>query len=198
MNHAHPWLARIYDVMVWPTEWAGVRKARAAVANAHGLVLEVGVGTGLNLRHYQHVRELVCVEPDPFMLARAQRRVRKPPFPVTLVRAAGEQLPFATGTFDAVVITLVLCTVQDPSATVAEIRRVIKPGGRLSFVEHVESSSAFLSRVQHALTPAWKRMAGGCHLNRDSVTTLIGAGFRLENMERGQRGILVHGTATAD
>ena len=133
----HPVHAALYDVLVVPQDWLGLRKQRARVAReARGDVLEIGVGTGLNLPHYADAARVVAVDPDRYMLRRARRRARKARVPVELVRASAEDLPFADDSFDTVVVTLALCTIGDPTAAVRELHRVIKPDGRFVFLEH--------------------------------------------------------------
>lgn len=194
MNSAeHRIVAATYDSFMWPQELLFLRRQRArTAAAATGTVLEVGVGTGLNLPYYRHADELVGIDPDPHMLKRARRRAAAAPCPMRLTAAGGESLPFDDGEFDTVVITLTLCTIPDPEAAIREARRVLKPDGRLSFLEHVRSDRPWLARLQDTVTPAWKHIAGGCHWNRRSLET-IEREFELEHLWRS--GILVQGTA---
>lgn len=150
---------------------------RKVVPEARGRVLEVGVGTGMNFEHYHGVDALYGVEPDPHMLKRAEKRARHLPFPVQLDQAGAEELPYPDSYFDTVVLTWVLCTIADPDAALGEARRVLKPGGRLVYVEHTRAHGALAASVQDRLTPAWKKLGGGCHLNRDSVAKIRNAGF---------------------
>jgi ubiquinone/menaquinone biosynthesis C-methylase UbiE len=135
-------------------------------------VLEIGAGTGLNVPHYAADAEVTYTEPDPHMAARLRRRG------VDVVEAGAESLPFPDASFDAVVSTLVLCTVPDVPASLAEIRRVLKPGGRLVFLEHVRAApGSSLERWQNRLHRPWKAFACGCHCNRDLLASLADAGF---------------------
>ncbi len=191
----HPVVAALYDSFMLPQELLGLRRQRARTArDAIGTVLELGVGTGLNLPHYVLAGEVVAIDPDPYMLKRAGRRAAEAPCPVRLVEASAEALPFADDEFDTVVVTLTLCTVPDPVAAVAEVHRVLKPDGHFVFLEHVRSDRPWLARLQDGITPAWKRITGGCHANRRTVETLE-RGFEIERIWR--KGIFVQGTARA-
>lgn len=154
----------------------GVRAAVAA--GARGWVLDLGTGTGLNLAHLGPEVEAVAVDPSPHMLRRARLRVPG----ATFVEARAEALPFADGSFDAVVATLVLCSVEDPARSLAEVRRVLRPGGELRFYEHVRARGP-AAKLQDAITPLWQRVADGCHPNRDTLAAIAAAGFTLTEVE---------------
>jgi ubiquinone/menaquinone biosynthesis C-methylase UbiE len=171
----HPWLAATIDVLMRPLYPA----RRLVVPEARGDVLELGVGTGLNFGLYGPVTSLAGVDPDPFMLARARKRAAELALPIELHQAGAEALPFDRGRFDTLVMTFTLCTIPDVPASLAEARRVLKPGGRMLFVEHTRSIQPALGRVQDALTPLWKRIGGGCHLNRPAPDLIARAGFRV-------------------
>ena len=171
----HPWLASMLDWTMRPLYPA----RRLVVPEARGRVLEVGVGTGLNFGLYRDVESLAGVDPDPHMLARARPRAAALPFPAELHQTGAEDLPFADAHFDTAVVTFTLCTIPDPPAALAEVRRVLKPAGRLLFVEHTRSIQPIVSRVQRALTPLWKRIGGGCHLDRAATDLLGDAGFEV-------------------
>jgi ubiquinone/menaquinone biosynthesis C-methylase UbiE len=156
--------ALMYDPFLALGERRGMAAhRRALLAGVSGQVLEVGAGTGLNLPFYGPDTEVVLTEPDPAMRARAARRG------ATVVDARAEALPFEDGAFDAVVCTLVLCTVDDPAAAVAELRRVLRPGGRLLFIEHVRAQDA---RRQDRWARAWGVFAMGCRCNQPTVELL--------------------------
>jgi ubiquinone/menaquinone biosynthesis C-methylase UbiE len=162
-------------------------KRRLVLAPAAGRVLEIGAGTGWSFRHYPAaVTEIVALEPDDGMRARGERRAAESGWPVHFVSESAEELPFEDDSFDWVVSMAVLCTVPEPERAFAEIRRVLKPGGALLFVEHVRSESPRLARWQDRLERPWGVLAQGCHPNRDTVSALRGAGFDVELVERGE------------
>lgn len=177
-----------YDRGLRAAERAGLTEMRATLLSAaRGRTLELGAGTGLNLRHYpgDGVR-VVLSEPVEPMARRLERRVREAHSSATIVRAAADRLPFPDGSFDSVVVTLVLCTVPDERAALAEIRRVLTAEGRLLLLEHVRSDDARLSRWQDRLQPLWGRVACGCHCNRDTLAELRAAGFAVDDVEHGE------------
>ncbi len=155
---------------------------REVVPQAKGRVLEIGVGTGLNLGLYQGVASLAAIEPDPYMARRARPRLAELPFRTELHEVGAEALPFENVEFDAVVCTFTLCTIPDTDESLAEMRRVLKPGGKLLFAEHTRSEQPIMQRVQDALTPLWKRIGGGCHLNRPAPAMIEAAGFRVDSV----------------
>ena len=180
--------AALYDRGLKATEEAGLGEMRSELlAAASGRVLELGAGTGINLDHYPPtVTELVLVEPDPHMAKRLRARLADSPREATVLEAPGERLPFADGEFDFAVATLVLCTVPDPTATLAELRRVLVPGGRLLLIEHVRAQDPGLARWQDRLHGPWRFLADGCHCNRDTATSLAAAGFEVDALEHAQ------------
>jgi ubiquinone/menaquinone biosynthesis C-methylase UbiE len=158
---------------------------RNLLAGAAGRVLEIGAGTGLNFRHYPPaVSEVVATEPDPYMLRRARAAAAAAPVRLDVIRARAESLPLDDDGFDTAVATLVLCNVQDPPAALAELRRVLRPGGRLLFFEHVRSERPAHARWQDRLERPWGWVAGGCHPNRDTVANLERAGYSVEDLRR--------------
>lgn len=158
---------------------------RPIVAAARGLTVELGVGSGLNLSHYSGATEVLGVEPAPGMLRRAVERASHARIPVRLVRGSAECLPFEDGSADTVLATFVLCTIPDPLAALREARRVLKPGGRLLFLEHVRDPEPRIARWQTRLTPIWRVLAVGCHLDRDAAGLVAAAGFELEEVACG-------------
>jgi SAM-dependent methyltransferase len=152
-----------YDLVFARAERAGMaHHRRSLLASASGRVLEIGAGTGLNLPHYPDGIDLVLSEPEPPMA----RRIAAP-----VVAARAEELPFADASFDTVVSTFVLCTVAEPARAVGELARVLRPGGRLLFIEHVRGDGA-LARWQDRLDGIWRRVGNGCHANRDTLDVL--------------------------
>jgi ubiquinone/menaquinone biosynthesis C-methylase UbiE len=180
--------AATYDRGLKATEEAGLAAMRAELlAAAGGRVLEIGAGTGVNLDLYPDaVEELVLVEPDPHMAKRLRSRLAGAGRAATVVEQPAERLDFEAGSFDCAVSTLVLCTVPDPGAAIAELARVLRPGGRLLFIEHVRADEPELARWQDRLEKPWRFLADGCHCNRDTVATLTASRFEVEAVERGR------------
>ncbi|HSS41890.1 MAG TPA: class I SAM-dependent methyltransferase [Solirubrobacterales bacterium] len=179
----------LYDRCFKAAEEAGLRDMRREVlAGARGRVLEIGAGTGLNLDLYprEGLESLVVTEPDPHMFKQLRERAAKVCAGAELVQAGGEDLPFADGSFDTVTVTLVLCTVPDQTATLREIKRVLKPGGQLLFLEHVRSSHPDLAKWQDRLEKPWRFLGDGCHCNRDSLSAIEAAGFDLGEVQGGE------------
>jgi ubiquinone/menaquinone biosynthesis C-methylase UbiE len=140
---------------------------RQAVEAATGHVLEIGVGSGQNLPLYgSAVDRVYAIDPSLELLRSAGKRGADVRVPVSLVRASAEQLPFANAIFDTIVMTWTLCSIPDPTAALVEMRRVLKPGGQLTFAEHGLSPESRVARWQHRVTPYWKHVSGGCHLDR--------------------------------
>jgi ubiquinone/menaquinone biosynthesis C-methylase UbiE len=180
----HRWFAAVYDLLSAWSEAHVLRPYRLhIVGDAVGRVLEIGAGTGASFSYYRAVERIVATEPDPFMLLRAQKRVRQEDHTVALVQCQAESLPFADASFDAVVCTLVLCTVEDQGRGLTEIRRVLRPGGTLRFIEHVRFGDA-RGRVQDAVAPVWRYVAAGCHPNRRTVEAIRAAGLELTETQQ--------------
>lgn len=180
--------AASYDRMMAKTEEAGLRAHRqSVVGTATGDVLEIGGGTGANLSLYgPEVRSLTVTEPEGPMAKRLEQHIAERRPGTTLVRAPAEDLPFEDASFDTVVSTLVLCTVDDQPRSLREIRRVLRPGGRLLFVEHVRSDDPKLARWQDRLLPFNRAVAHGCHCNRETLDAIRAEGFTVDRLERGQ------------
>ena len=176
-----------YDRFQQRSEQLGVRELRASfLADARGRCLEIGAGTGLNLDRWPEVDELVLSEPDQHMVARLRAKVSSAGRRAEVVQAPAEDLPFPDDSFDTVALTYVLCTVPDPAAALREIDRVLKPGGRLLFLEHVRSPEPRLARWQDRLHGAWYLFGNGCHCNRDTLGSIDSSPLRLERSERGE------------
>jgi ubiquinone/menaquinone biosynthesis C-methylase UbiE len=185
----NPVLAALYDRMMAATERAGLAERRAAlVRQARGATLELGAGTGLNLAHYPPaVTELVLTEPDRHMARRLRARVAESGREAEVIEAPAERLPFEDERFDTAVVTLVLCTVDDPARALSEIARVLRSGGRLLYIEHVRGhEGSRLARWQDLLERPWGWIAGGCHPNRDTVAALEASPLRVESVEPGR------------
>jgi ubiquinone/menaquinone biosynthesis C-methylase UbiE len=179
--------AFIYDPFTWLGERRGMaRRRRELLSAARGRVLEVGAGTGLNVPHYPAgIDELVLTEPVASMARRLERRaaMRAGELPRVVV-APAERLPFPDDAFDTVVSTLVLCTVPEPDRALAEIRRVLKPGGSLLFIEHVRSDAERWGRWQDRLERPWAAFASGCRCNRNTLDLLAANGMRVAKVDR--------------
>jgi ubiquinone/menaquinone biosynthesis C-methylase UbiE len=176
--------AALYDRSLAASEDAGLReRRRALLAGARGRVLEIGAGTGLNVDLYPDaVTDLVLTEPEAPMARRLRERAGDR---ARVIEAGAGALPFDDGAFDTVVSTLVLCTVPDLPAALAEIRRVLHPDGRLLFLEHVRAGDRGTAKWQDRLTPLWRFMARGCHPNRDTAGALRAAGYTLDPLDHG-------------
>ena len=156
---------------------------RAAVAAARGRVLEIGVGSGLNFPLYGKQVEFVYgIDPSPRLLSIARRRAAASKIVVELLLGSATAIPLADNAVDTVVTTWTLCSIPDPLAALREMRRVLKPDGNLCFVEHGLSPEPSVERWQHRLTPPWRRIAGGCHLDRKMDDLIRQAGFDLTNL----------------
>ncbi|MGQ4617373.1 methyltransferase domain-containing protein [Nocardia sp. R7R-8] len=202
-----PWarvFASLYDPLLWLGEKAGMgARRRDLLSRASGRTVELGSGTGLNVEYYpDDLDELILTEPEAAMRTRLARRLRRSRHRARVLDASAEQLPFADETVDTVVSTLVLCTVDDPDPVLREIQRVLRPGGRLLFIEHVRSASPRLATWQDRLAGPWRRFAEGCHCNRATLELLRASGLKLEDVQeaswRGEPPIirpLIMGTA---
>ncbi|MBA2537553.1 MAG: methyltransferase domain-containing protein [Actinobacteria bacterium] len=167
----------LYDLLSERSERAGIEaRRRELLAPLEGDVLEVGVGTGRNLPHYVRARRVVAIEPDSGMAKRLPERLAAAKIPVEVVSASAERLPFPDASFDAAVSTFVFCSVDDPAVALAEIHRVLRPGGRFILMEHVRGDGR-TARWQDRLTPLHRRLAGNCRLNRDTRAAVASAGF---------------------
>jgi ubiquinone/menaquinone biosynthesis C-methylase UbiE len=185
----HPLFARFYVRMSGALEAAGVAKHRdQLLAGLAGTVLEVGAGNGLNFRHYPPgVASVLAVEPEPHLRAIAERNAKSATVPVTVVEGSAEHLPADDGAFDVVVASLVLCSVPDLGLALAEMRRVLRPGCELRFMEHVRAQTPGHHRLQRiADATIWPACFGGCHASRDTVAAISSAGFTVTGLVRYQ------------
>jgi len=179
----------LYDRCFKAAEEAGLRDMRREVlAGARGRVLEVGAGTGLNIELYskEGIESLTLSEPDPFMVKQLREKLGESEREADLIRAPAEDLPFADDSFDTVTVTLVLCTVPDQPAALREIQRVLKPGGRLLFLEHVRSDQPGLAGWQDRLERPWRFLGDGCHCNRDTVAAISASRLEIDELEHDQ------------
>lgn len=182
----HPRFARTYERISAQSERRGTAEHRdRALSGLSGRVVEIGAGNGMNFAHYPDtVTEVIAVEPDDTLRRLAEQAVTRAPVPVRVVAGHATALPVDDGAVDAAVASLVLCSVPDVPGALAEILRVLRPGGELRFFEHVRSDKPWYGLLQDALTPLWSRAGGGCHLNRDTATAIRAAGFRIDELDR--------------
>ncbi|MEZ2390080.1 class I SAM-dependent methyltransferase [bacterium RCC_150] len=179
MTPQHPRFARAYARVVGKMNKRGATQhRRELLAGLQGNVIEIGAGEGSSFALYPDaVQEVLAVEPDDYLRGLASGKAGRARVPVRVVPGTAENIPAADGSADAVVVSLVLCSVPSQEAALAEIRRVLKPEGTLAFYEHVRSNHRFASAVEDFISPAWQRMAGGCHPNRDTLGAIVDAGF---------------------
>jgi ubiquinone/menaquinone biosynthesis C-methylase UbiE len=186
-RRGHPIFARMYARTSPSVEAKGQAEFRAEMlAGLEGRVLELGAGNGLNFVHYPAaVTEVLAVEPEPYLRERAAEAAASAPVAVTIVDGVADELPASDGAFDAAVASLVLCSVPDQAVALAELRRVVRPGGELRFYEHVLATGR-LGTVQRRLDAwgIWPRLSGGCHGARDTAAAITRAGFAIERCRR--------------
>jgi ubiquinone/menaquinone biosynthesis C-methylase UbiE len=181
----HPLFARVYARVGHLMDAEIGDHRRRLLAGLTGRVLEVGAGNGLNFPHYPAtVTEVLAIEPEPYLRRLALAAACQAPVPIRVVDGTAEALPAPDATVDAVVASLVLCTVTDLDQALAEVRRVLGPGGRLGFYEHVRATDPRLARWQDRLERPWGWLVGGCHPNRDTVAAITTAGLRLVQLDR--------------
>jgi ubiquinone/menaquinone biosynthesis C-methylase UbiE len=181
----HPVFARVYVRVGHLMDAEIGDHRRRLLAGLTGRVLEVGAGNGLNFPHYPAtITEVLAVEPEPDLRRQALAAASQAPAPIRVADGTAEALPADDATFDGVVASLVLCTVTDPDQALAEVRRVLRPGGRLRFYEHVRATDPRLARWQDQLERPWGWLVGGCHPNRDTVAAITAAGLQMVRLDR--------------
>lgn len=174
----HKWFAAIYDKMSASEEKKFLGAIREElVSDVAGDVLEIGAGTGANFKYYKAGARVVAIEPDPYMMIRARRRAAEAIVKIDLQQISADQLPFADASFDFVIDTLVLCSVNDPHVVLAELKRVLKPGGELRVYEHIRYKNPIGALSQDIISPVWHWLGAGCHPNRDTESYIREAGF---------------------
>ncbi|UOF90902.1 class I SAM-dependent methyltransferase [Fodinisporobacter ferrooxydans] len=181
------WFPVVYDCVMEPLEKRFIRDIRKQlIGKAEGNVLEIGSGTGANFHYYDHelVEHVMTIEPSQRMREQALQKAKRASVPIEILPAKGEDLPFSDNMFDTVVGTLVLCTIADPMRALGEIRRVCKPGGKVLLFEHVRlNDPPMLGKIQDWLTPVWKRLCDGCHLNRNTLEMAKQSGLEIIDTE---------------
>ena len=184
--------AQLYDIVMFVAERGRLARWRGSVVSpAHGRILEIGAGTGRNFSHYRAGAMVIATEPDAAMLARARPRVRVSQANILLVTADAEALPFRDNAFDTAIVGLALCTIPRPRRALAELRRTLRSGASLRLLEHVRVAQPVVARVQDWLTPFWRRVAGGCRLNRRTTDVIAASGFLIESMTPHAGGLVV-------
>jgi ubiquinone/menaquinone biosynthesis C-methylase UbiE len=174
----------LYDLMAGRAERAGIADLRTSLlADLEGDIVEIGSGTGASLPHYRRATRVVAVEPDESMAKRLPGKIADARVPVEVVSARAEQLPFEDDSFDAAVFAFVLCSVENQGVVLAEAKRVLKREGKLVLLEHVRGDGR-VARWQDRLTPLHAKLAGNCHLNRDTRATVAAAGFAVDHIDR--------------
>ncbi len=169
-----------YDFLGKSAEKGAYKEPRQFVAGeATGRILEIGAGTGANLAYYPEDADLTLSDPNPFMLERLERKAAEQGIPVRTDHYAGEELPYDDGSFDTVVSTLVMCSVNDPARSIVEIARILRPGGEFRFMEHVRGEGFTRERFQDLMTPVWRAIGDGCHPNRSTVSTVRQTGLEI-------------------
>lgn len=173
------WFTKCYDTLMSPLEKRGFQTIRKnLIAKAEGRVLEIGSGTGINFPFYEKADEVIAIEPQFLMQEQSLVRAKNSHVPINVISADAEELPFQENSFDTVVGTLVLCTIPDTLKALEEIRRVCKPEGKVLWFEHVRVNDPILGWLQDFLTPVWKRLCDGCHLNRNAIELMKIAGLK--------------------
>lgn len=186
------WFPSIYDRVMQPIERSSFKQIRTElVGKAKRRVLEIGSGTGINFPYYKSVSQVDAIEPNPLMSKRAMQRTTKSNFPIQSYLVTAEELPFANDTFDSVVATLVFCTIPDPVIAIQEIKRVSKPDAKLLFFEHVRMNQKWLGKVQDLLTPTWKKICDGCHLNRNTLDLLLQEDISVKKIDSHFKGLFL-------
>jgi ubiquinone/menaquinone biosynthesis C-methylase UbiE len=182
----HPIFARFFVRLSRGEEKSGVAEFRRELLRGlSGRVVEIGAGNGLNFPHYpEGVEEVIAVEPEAYLRTLAKDAAQQAPVPVEVVAGRAEELPLDEASFDAAVVSCVLCSVDDVRRGLAEIRRVLRPAAELRFWEHVRAEEPRLERLQRVLDHAWHFFAGGCHLTRDTASAIESAGFAIEHCRR--------------
>lgn len=182
--------ARCYDFVLNRLERRGMTERRRGLLEiASGNTLEIGAGTGLNFQLYPPDAKVAAIEPDPSMIRRARERAREAEAAIEVFQLDAQRLPLDDNSFDHVVGTLVMCTIPAPEKALAEIRRVLRPGGKYLFLEHVRSQTPRVASWQDRLEKPWRAVAGGCRPNRDTLSTIADSGFNVASVDHFELGL---------
>ena len=182
----------LYDCVMQTAERGRLGEWRREIAGgAEGYVLEIAAGTGLNFPHYRSDTIVVATEPDLDMLERARSRAKSVDAKIVLVAADAQLLPFRDGAFGTAVVGLGLCTIPSPARALSELLRVLRPGGAARLLEHVRVDRPIIGKLQDLVTPAWRRIAGGCRLNERTAETVRRAGFQIDHLRSHMGGYMI-------
>ncbi|QHS22663.1 class I SAM-dependent methyltransferase [Virgibacillus sp. MSP4-1] len=193
------WFPAFYDFAMKPLEKRRFKRIRRnLLSQATGRVLEIGFGTGVNFPYYKNADRVDAIEPNPRMMERSQKNLMKSNAAITTFTSSAEQLPFSDNSFDTVVATLVFCTIPDPHQAMKEILRVTKPGAALLFFEHVKLDQPGLAKAQEVLTPIWKKVCDGCHLDRDTLGIIKTYDVTIKNVQEYYKGLFLTITCLND
>ncbi|RHW31187.1 class I SAM-dependent methyltransferase [Neobacillus notoginsengisoli] len=191
------WFAAVYDTAMKGLEEKKFISIRERLLEkATGRVLEIGSGTGINFPLYKNAEKVDAIEPDPHMIGRSELRLADAEVPIDIHQQSAEKLAFPDHTFDSVVATLVFCTIPDSTKALKEIIRVSKPEGRIMFFEHVKMPQPPLAKMQEILNPAWRKICGGCNLNRETLVDIQNAGIRIDKVDSYYNGLFVTAECT--
>lgn len=189
MAQGHRVFASAWDRVIVPLEGKNDKRARErVVSGVRGRTLELGFGVGTNWKYLPEQTEYVGIEPDPYMLRRARRHAQKEGRVIELHQVRAEELPFDDDSFDTVFETLTFCTIADVRRALAQVQRVLRPGGEFRFWEHVRPTGKKTGKVFDVATPAWSKVGGGCQLNRDTEAAIRNAGFEIKELTRSKIG----------
>lgn len=190
---------KLYDAAMKPFEKSRFYQIRASIAgNAKGKVLEIGSGTGINFPYYKKADLVKAIEPDSGMRKQSEQRAESAKIQIKIYDAIAEALPFADDEFDTVVSTLVFCTIPEPEKALKEIQRCAKSNADIYFFEHVRMDQKPLGSIQDAMTPLWKKVAGGCHLNRDTLQLIRQSGLSVTDVKPMYGGLFLAITCVND
>ncbi|OCA84443.1 methyltransferase type 11 [Bacillus sp. FJAT-27225] len=191
------WFPAIYDAAMKGFEENTFKDIRKELLQkAEGKVIEIGFGSGINFPLYVTAESVDAIEPNPHMIKRAQSRLEKATVPIRIHKMGAEKLAFPDDSFDTVVATLVFCTIPDPVRAFTEIKRVAKPNARLLIFEHVRMPQPAMAKAQQLLTPVWKRVCDGCHLDRDTLALLKENSVRIEKVQTYYNGLFIAAECT--
>lgn len=186
------WKPAVYDCVMKLIEWPKLDQARRKLAQTtHGHVLDIGSGTGMNFPFFHQAERVDAIEPNAMMIEKSKKRKEQALVPLHIHQAYAESLPFPNATFDSIICSLVFCTIPDPEKALQEIERVAKDGATILFLEHVKMEHPFAATLQNVTNPVWKRIADGCHLNRDTLATIQESNLIIKEIRPYYKGLFI-------